>query len=60
MYPGLDILRWMDGQLAILRGGLNIIQVISGRWEEDNIKLCAMEPVLEVHIYYLYQVREGS
>ena len=35
----------------------NIIPVISGRWEEDNIKLCALEPLLDLYMYYMYQVR---
>ena len=29
-----------------------IIPVISGRWEKDNIKLCAMEP-LPVHVLHV-------
>ena len=37
----------------------NIIPVISGRLEEDNIKLCAMEPLfdLNMYMYFMYQVR---
>ena len=34
-----------------------IIPVISGRWEENNIKLCAVEPLLDLYMYYMYQVR---
>ena len=34
-----------------------IIPVISGRWEEDNIKLCAMELLLDLYMYFMYQVR---
>ena len=62
-HPGLDILfqptKWMDGQLAILRCFfyIYIIPVISGRWEEDNIKLYAREPLLDLYKYFMYQVR---
>ena len=34
-----------------------IIPVISGRWEEDNIKLCAMEPLLDLYMYFMHQVK---
>ena len=50
----------MDEQHAILRFFFffyNIIPVILGRWEEDNIKLCAMEPLLDLYMYFMYQVR---
>ena len=49
----------MDGQLAIVRFYFffNIIPIISGRWEEDNIKLCALEPLLDLYMYCMYQVR---
>ena len=33
---------WMDGWLAIY-ALFNSISVISGRWEVDNERLCAME-----------------
>ena len=60
--------KWMDGQLAILRFFFcffffcfffffYIIPVISGRWEENNIKLCAVEPLLDLYMYFMYQVR---
>ena len=49
----------MDGQLASLCVFfLNITPVISGRWEEDNIKLFAMEPLLDLYMYFMYQARE--
>ena len=37
----------------------NIIPVISGRLEEDNIKLCAMGPLFDLYMYmyFMYQVR---
>ena len=44
----------MDEQLAVLLFFLNIIPIISRRWGEDNIKLCAMEPLLDLD---MYQVR---
>ena len=34
-----------------------IIPVISGRWEEDDIKLSAMELLLDLYMYFMYQVR---
>ena len=34
-----------------------IIPFISRRWEEDNIKLCAMELLLDLYMYFMYQVR---
>ena len=38
---------------------LNIIPVISGL-REDNIKLCAMETLIDLYMYFMHQVREGS
>ena len=60
-HPGLDILfeptQLMDRQLAIVWNFFNIITVISGRRVEDNIKLCAMEPLFDVYMYFMYQLR---
>ena len=35
----------------------DIIPDKSGRLEEDNIKLCAMEPLLDLYMYFMYKVR---
>ena len=43
----------MDGWLAILRP-FNSISVISGRWESENERLCAIEPRILVSKYSAY------
>ena len=50
----MDNLRFYGGG-----GGVNIFLVTSGRWEEDNIKLCEMEPLLDLYMYFMYQVRRS-
>ena len=48
---------WMDNLRLYVFIFFNIIPIISGRWEEDNIKLCALEKLLDLYMYYMYQVR---
>ena len=49
---------WMDN-LRFYRVFLfNIIPVISGQLEEDDIKLSAMEPLFDLYMHFMYQVRE--
>ena len=55
-YSLLTLFKWMDRQLAILRC-FYIIPAISGRWEKDNKKLCAMKLLLDLYMYFIYQVR---
>ena len=46
-------MRWTDEmQFDVL---LNSISVISGRWEDDDEKLCAMEPRLRLRRFCLEQ-----
>ena len=47
----------MEGCSTCIFTFFYIIPIISGRWEVDNIKLCAMEPLLDLYMYYLCQVR---
>ena len=50
----------MDTFLTILRFFsflIYVIPVISGRWKEDKIKLCATEPLLDLYMYFMYKVR---
>ena len=49
--PGYSLLtHQMDGWTTCDFTFFYIIPVISGRWEEDNIKLCAMEPLLDMYM----------
>ena len=43
-------LGWIDGGMDDLRFNVlfNSIPVISGRWADDNERLCAMEPCLRL------------
>ena len=49
--------RWMDNLRFYGVFLFNIIPVISGRLEEDNIKLFVMEPLVDWYMYFMYQVR---
>ena len=43
-----------DMTLDVYRGRKTTIQQ---RLEEDIIKLCAMQPVFDLYMYFMYQVR---
>ena len=47
---GKGLWRWMDGWMDDLQFNVlfNSISVISGGWEDDNERLCAMEPRLQL------------
>ena len=48
---------WMDNLRFYGVFLFNIIPVISGRLEEDNIKLCAVGPLFDLYMHFMYQVR---
>ena len=48
---------WMENLRFYVVFLFNIIPVILGRWEDKNIKLCATEPLLDLYMYFMYQVR---
>ena len=48
---------WMDNLRFYGVFLFNIIQDISRRLEEDNIKLCAMEPLFDLYMHFMYKVR---
>ena len=53
----MDNLRFYGVFFFFLFFSSYIIPVILGRWEEDNIKLCAVEPLLDLYMSFMYQVR---